>query len=84
LLVILAILFFNAEVIAMIAHGNPSIQKIWAGARYVGIEQYREYKGWWADTGKWIEPDEWAVSRAIRRRETSLNEEIRASQFSQL
>ncbi len=36
-------------------------KRVWAGARYVGVEQYGEYKGWWADTGKPIAPDEWAA-----------------------
>lgn len=56
--------------------GNPAGQRIWAGARYVGVEEYGEYKGWWTDTGKRIEPEEWALARAIRKGETSLNEVI--------
>ena len=56
--------------------GNPEGQRIWAGARYVGVDQYGEYKGWWADTGKPIAADEWALARAIRHGETSLNEVI--------
>lgn len=38
--------------------GNPAAQQIWEGARYVGINHYGEYKGWWADTGKRIEAEE--------------------------
>jgi hypothetical protein len=29
--------------------------------------QYGEYKGWWADTGKPIAPEEWAVARAVMK-----------------
>ena len=64
-----------------IIHGNQAGQKIWSGARYVGIEQYHEYKGWWADTGKSIEPQEWAAARAVIRGETSLDEEIDIESF---
>ena len=64
-----------------IIFGNPAGQQIWAGARYVGIEQFGEYKGWWAKTGQPIRDDEWAVVRAIRNRETSLNEEIEIECF---
>lgn len=60
----------------VIQAGNPAGQKIWAGARYVGVEQYGEYKGWWADTGKRIGPDEWALARAVSKGETSLDEVI--------
>ena len=65
----------------MIVHANPASQKIWAGARYVGIEEYGEYKAWWADTGKRIEPEEWAGARAITRGETSLNDEVEIESF---
>jgi len=40
-----------------ITHINRAGQKIWGGMRNVGIAQYGEYKGWWADTGKRIAPE---------------------------
>ena len=61
--------------------GNPAGQKIWAGARYVGIDQFGEYKAWWAKTGKLLEPEEWAVARAITKGETSLDEELEIACF---
>ncbi|HLE15889.1 MAG TPA: PAS domain-containing protein [Anaerolineales bacterium] len=64
-----------------IIHGNPATRQIWGGARYVGIEQYGEYKGWWADTGVRIEPEQWAAARAISHGETSLNEEVEIESF---
>jgi len=64
-----------------IIYGNPAGQEIWAGARYVGIEKFGEYRGWWLSTGKFIEPEEWAVARAIKNGETSLNEEIEIESF---
>jgi PAS domain S-box-containing protein len=65
----------------VITYGNPAGRRIWAGHRYVGIERFGEYKGWWLHTGKQIEPEEWAVARAIRKGETSLNEEIEIECF---
>jgi len=59
-----------------IISGNEAGKRIWVGAKYVGIDQFGEYKGWWADTGKPIAPEEWAVARAVRKGETSLNEVI--------
>jgi PAS domain S-box-containing protein len=59
-----------------ITHGNPAGRRIWGGARYVGPEQFGEYRGWWTHTGKRIEPNEWAAARAIQKGETSLDEVI--------
>jgi PAS domain S-box-containing protein len=64
-----------------IIRGNPAGQQIWAGVRYVGIDQFGEYKGWWVDTGKRIEPEEWAAARAVLKGETSINEEIEIECF---
>jgi len=58
------------------AHGNLASQSIWTGDRQVSVEQSKEYKGWWADNGKRIGPEEWAAARAINRGETTLNEEV--------
>ncbi len=64
-----------------IVHGNTAAREIWQGAKYVGIEQFGEYKGWWLSNGKRIEPEEWAAARAIQKGETSLNEEIEIECF---
>jgi PAS domain S-box-containing protein len=64
-----------------IIDGNQAGQQIWAGARYVGIDQFHEYKGWWLDSGRLIEPEDWAVARAVRNGETSINEEIEIECF---
>lgn len=64
-----------------IIFSNPTGKKIWAGARYIGIEQFNEYKGWWLDTGKPIEPEDWAVARAVHKGEISLNEELEIECF---
>jgi diguanylate cyclase (GGDEF)-like protein len=64
-----------------ITHGNPAGRRIWAGARYVGPEEFGEYRGWWMDSGKAIAPEEWAAVRAIRKGETSIDEEVRIQCF---
>ncbi|MCP5159701.1 MAG: CHASE3 domain-containing protein, partial [Gammaproteobacteria bacterium] len=33
--------------IGQITRTNPAMKEIWGGVRYVDIEQYDEYKGWW-------------------------------------
>ena len=64
-----------------IQKGNRAAREIWCGARYVGLEEYGEYKGWWSDTGKPIAPDEWGVARALAKAETSLEEVIDIEAF---
>lgn len=64
-----------------IQYGNPAGQKIWAGARYVGPDEFGQYKGWWVTTGKLIKPEEWAAARAIRKGEVSVDEEVEIESF---
>lgn len=64
-----------------IQYGNTAGQGIWAGGRYVGPEQFGQYKGWWVATGKLIRAEEWAAARAIRKGETSIDEEIEIECF---
>jgi PAS domain S-box-containing protein len=62
--------------VGRILRANPTAQSIWRGARYVDLEDYGEYRGWWADTGEPIAAEEWALARAITRGEVSLNEVV--------
>ncbi len=59
-----------------IIYGNPASRKIWEGAAYVSMGQYGVYRGWHADTGKKIESDQWALTRAIREGVSTLEEVI--------
>ena len=56
--------------------GNPAGRNIWSRARHAGGGRYGDYRGWWADSGKRIRPEEWAAARALNKGETSLNEEV--------
>jgi PAS domain S-box-containing protein len=60
---------------------NPAGERIWAGARHVPIAEYGQYKGWWVDTGKQIEAEEWAMARALMHGETSTRELVRIQSF---
>jgi PAS domain S-box-containing protein len=64
-----------------ITHGNPIGQQIWAGARYIGPEEFHEYKGWRLPSREPIAADEWGIARAIRKAETSREEEIEIECF---
>jgi PAS domain-containing protein len=65
----------------VIRYGNAAGQAIWQGARYVGVDRFHEYKGWWLATGEPIRPEEWAAARAVTRGETSIDEEIEIECF---
>ncbi|HEX5803346.1 MAG TPA: PAS domain S-box protein [Azospira sp.] len=64
-----------------IVRSNPAGEKIWAGKRPVGPERYGEYKGWWADSGRPLGSDEWALARAIHTGETVLGEMVDIESF---
>jgi PAS domain S-box-containing protein len=64
-----------------IIYGNAAGQQLWGGARYVGIDGFDQFKGWWLDSGREIRPNEWAGARAVRDGEVSLNELIRIRGF---
>lgn len=64
-----------------IIQANPAGLRIWAGAKYVGINEFKEYKAWWVHSGKPIEPEDWAVARAIRKGEASIDEELEIECF---
>lgn len=64
-----------------IVEGNAAGVRIWAGARFVGPEDFGQYKGWWLETGEPIAAHEWAAARAIARGETSIDEEVEIECF---
>ena len=64
-----------------IVYGNAAGQQLWGGGRYVGIDGFDQFKGWWVESGRPIAPDEWAAARAVRHGEISLNELIRIQGF---
>jgi PAS domain S-box-containing protein len=62
---------------------NPAFRSIWGEEAPLvkGVDEYRQYKGWWASTGEPVGPQDWALSRAIRDGATILNEEIEIESF---
>ncbi len=61
--------------------GNRASRQIWGGARYVGVDRYGEYKGWWVKNGELIQAEEWAAARAFKNGETSIDELIEIECF---
>lgn len=55
---------------------NPAARAIWQGELWVGMDGYGEYKAWRADTGEAIAAEDWAMTRALRQGETTVDEAI--------
>jgi PAS domain S-box-containing protein len=64
-----------------IVFGNREGTRIWGGSHYVGVEEFGLYKGWWVSSGEPIVAGEWGAARAIRKGESSFNEEIEIEGF---
>lgn len=64
-----------------IAMANPEAERIWGGAKFVGLEHYGDYKGWWEGTGKEIGNEGWTLARAIKYGEVSRGETVNIEAF---
>lgn len=64
-----------------IVHGNPAGEKIWGGARLVGIDEFAEYQAWRVDTGARLAAEDWGIARALLKGETSVGELLRIRGF---
>jgi PAS domain S-box-containing protein len=66
-----------------VIQSNRAIEQIWGEADIpYGIENYKKFKGWWADTDKSIEPEDWALARAVLKGEVSTGEVIDIERFN--
>jgi PAS domain S-box-containing protein len=60
-----------AEASGRLVRMNPANARLWGAAPLSdSVDEYREWKGWWADGserhGRRLEPGEWAMARALR------------------
>lgn len=55
---------------------NRTARFIWGGSEHFGEDERRNLKGWWADSGKQIAPQEWALARAAAHGEIVRDEVI--------
>jgi len=54
---------------------NSSDRQLWGGGRDRGVQEVAEHRGWWADTGEPVRPEEWGALRAVGG-EFSADEEV--------
>ncbi|MCM2264880.1 MAG: PAS domain S-box protein [Desulfuromonadales bacterium] len=65
-----------------IVRTNQIDEEIWGGRPVTGgVDDYHEYKAWWANTGKPVQPEEWASARAVRKGETVFGQVLRIQRF---
>jgi PAS domain S-box-containing protein len=61
---------------------NAAFEQVWGGPRLATrFEDYAAFKAWWADTGKPVQPNEWASARAVQKGETIVNQEMQIQRF---
>lgn len=66
----------------VIRQANAAGERIWAGPSPVGADAFGVYqRAWWADTGKPLAVEDWALTRALSKRETTLGEVVRIQCF---
>jgi two-component system sensor histidine kinase UhpB len=70
-----------AEKHGLVKDMNRAARDIWGGVKHVNMDKFGEFEAWRMDTGKKIEANEWAITRAITKEEVTLNEELRIRGF---
>jgi len=58
---------FISDVYGQITAKSAMTDRIWGGDAPLskGIDEYSQYKAWWADTGQAVQPKEYALTRAL-------------------
>jgi PAS domain S-box-containing protein len=73
---------FVADSSGRVLRANAVAERIWGGVpRVSDIAAYGAYRAWWADTGRPIAAEDWAIPRALRTGETSMGEVIDIRRF---
>ncbi|ELZ14137.1 multi-sensor signal transduction histidine kinase [Haloterrigena salina JCM 13891] len=83
LIELLPVAVFVADDDGRILEWNEAAEEVWGGevAESESIAEYDRYDGWWADTGEPVDPDEWALARAVRGEEVPDPDEIEIEGF---
>lgn len=65
---------FVTDAAGAVTQINPAARHLWGGVQRGGDVQYGEYVAYWPETGKRLEPGEWALQRALKTGETVRDE----------
>ena len=55
---------------------NAASKEIWGGTPETALSPVGKDKAWWTETGQPVPPEEWGVTRALERGESSSHEEL--------
>ena len=60
-----------------------AFERVWGNSRppVDGVNDYPAYKAWWADSGKPVQPEEWASARAVQQGETVTGQVMKIQRF---
>lgn len=75
----LGIWILNSE--GVIIYFNPAAEKIWAGNKYAGPEEYKEYKAWDHETGKLLTAEDWGAWKVMKNDEVVIDQLLKIQRF---
>ena len=66
-----------------VIQNNEMFDKIWGGPRPAPqeVRDYQAYKAWWLDTGKQVQPEEWAATQAVQQGKTIIGQLVEIERF---
>lgn len=66
-----------------ISLANPGYEAIWGSPRppVNSLEDYEMYKAWWVQTGKRVQPGEWASAQSVITGQTQIGQYLRIQRF---
>ncbi|HWQ48919.1 MAG TPA: GAF domain-containing protein [Methanosarcina sp.] len=72
-----------ADINGRIIETNEQANIIWGKPpnRPDSMTEYNKYRGWWPDTGKRLQAEDWAISRALTKGEVIVGEEVNIQRF---
>jgi PAS domain S-box-containing protein len=61
---------------------NEALSRLWGGPPVPqGVDDYREWRGWWPDLGERLAAEDWAMARALRSGEMVLGDVVEIEKF---
>ena len=66
-----------------IVRANAAYDRIWGAGRPAAqsVADYTAFKAWWIDSGREVQPEEWASARAVRLGETVTGQVMEIARF---
>jgi PAS domain S-box-containing protein len=63
--------------------GNRAFYQVWGDPQPAidGVSEYKAHKAWWLDSGRLVEPQEWASAQAIQKGETVTGQLLKIQRF---